>query len=573
MKVFNPRQIGLALTTFATLGLATSGTAAAATFRSIDGTGNNLANPYYGAADTQLLRLLPSDYADGISAPAGSERPSARAISNTVVSQSSSVTNSLNASDWLWQWGQFIDHDLDLTEAHQPLEPFDIPVPAGDPYFDPMGTGVQVIPFNRSIYDPATGTSPSNPRQQLNEITSFIDASNVYGSDTVRASFLRTFEGGKLKTSAGELLPFNTAGLPNANALGVLDESLFIAGDVRANEQTGLTAVHTLFVREHNRLADAMAADSETPEKAAEAGLNVDEYIYQAVRKIVGAQMQVITYNEFLPVLLGDGALEAYSGYDEAVNPGVSNEFATAAFRVGHTMLSSELQRVNNDGSSPGSLPLRDAFFTTEPILNEGIDSLLLGLASQKAQEVDTLIVDDVRNFLFGAPGAGGFDLASLNLQRGRDHGLPSYNQARIGLGLGGYSHFTEITSDLSVQNALASVYDSVNDIDLWVGGLAEEHVNGGIVGELFHTIIADQFSRTRDGDRFFYLNDEHLLSLAPDIERTTLSDIIRRNTSITNIQDDVFRVSASVPEPSAIFSLLAFGILGIGSQLWRKTE
>ncbi len=573
MKVFNPRQLSFALTTFATFGLATSGTAAAATFRTLDGTGNNPANPSYGAADTQLLRLLPSDYGDGSSAPAGSERPSPRAISNAVANQSSSVTNSLNASDWLWQWGQFIDHDLDLTEPHQPLEPFNIPVPTGDPYFDPMGTGTQVISLNRSIYDPATGTSPSNPRQQLNQITAFIDASNVYGSDAVRANFLRTFEGGKLKTSAGELLPFNTAGLPNANPLGVADDSLFLAGDVRANEQIGLTAVHTLFVREHNRLAEAMAADPETPTKAAEAGLSVDEYIYQAVRKIVGAQMQAITHNEFLPVLLGDGALEDYSGYDETVNLGISNEFATAAFRVGHTMLSPELQRVNNNGSSLGSIPLRDAFFTAEPILDEGIDSLLLGLASQKAQAVDTLIVDDVRNFLFGPPGAGGFDLASLNIQRGREHGLPSYNQARIGLGLGGYSRFAEITSDVSVQNTLASVYDSVDEIDLWVGGLAEEHVNGGIVGELFHTIIADQFSRTRDGDRFFYLHDEHLLSLAPDIEQTTLSEIIRRNTSITNIQDDVFRVSTSVPEPSALFSLLGFGILGASSQLWRKMK
>jgi len=566
MQTLKPRKLGLALTSFVALGFATSLPATAQTFRSIDGSGNNIANPDWGETDTQLLRLLPSDYEDGISAPAGSNRPSARAISNAVSSQTSSVTNSLHASDWLWQWGQFVDHDLGLTEPHEPSEPFNIAVPTGDPFFDPFGTGTQEIGLDRSIFDTTTGTGIGNPRQQINEITSYIDGSNVYGSDSVRANFLRTNDGtGKLKTSAGDLLPFNTALLPNAQSgSGPIDPSLFIAGDVRANEQIGLAATHTLFVREHNRLAEEIAA--------ADPSLSGEE-IYQRARKVVGAQIQAITYNEFLPLLLGNGAIDAYSGYDDTVNAGISNEFSTAAFRVGHTMLSPELQRINNDGTSPGSIALQDAFFTTNPILQEGIDSILFGLASQKAQEVDTLIVDDVRNFLFGPPGAGGFDLASLNIQRGREHGLPGYNQARIGLGLSAITSFADITSDLSVQNKLASIYDTVDDIDLWVGGLAENHINGGIVGELFHTIIADQFTRSRDGDRFFYLNDNYLLSMFPDVGQTTLSDVIRRNSTITNIQDDAFVVAKDVPEPSAILSLLVVGTLGMGSRLKRRLK
>ena len=387
----------------------------------------------------------------------------------------------------------------------------------------------------------------------------------VYGSDEVRADFLRTNDGtGKLKTSAGDLMPFNTAGLPNDDDSS--NTSFFLAGDVRANEQVGLTAVHTLFVREHNRLAEEIAAD--------DPGLSGDE-IYEKARKIVGAQIQVITYNEFLPLLLGEGVLEPYSGYDDTVNASVSNEFAHAAFRVGHTMLSPDLQRINNDGTSPGSLALRDSFFDTQPILDEGIDSLLLGLASQKAQNVDRMIIDDVRNFLFGPPGSGGFDLASLNIQRGRDHGLPSYNDVRIGLGLGGYTSFAQITSDVSVQNALASVYDTVDDIDLWIGGLAEDHINGGLLGEVFSEIIADQFRRSRDGDRFFYLSEEHfdhIASIVPDIESTTLSDVIRRNSSITNIQDDAFVVS-KVPEPSSMLSLFALGALGVGAAFKRQKK
>ncbi|MCP2727049.1 peroxidase family protein [Limnofasciculus baicalensis] len=108
--------------------------------------------------------------------------------------------------------------------------------------------------------------------------------------------------------------------------------------------------------------------------------------------------------------------------------------------------------------------------------------------------------------------------------------------------------------------------------MDLWMGGIAEDPVNGGSVGELFNTIISDRFRRARDGDRFFYLNDSDLLSLAPDIDTTRLSDIIRRNSTITNIQDNAF-IAKEAPEPSAAFSLFALGVLGGGLRLLRKGE
>ena len=136
------------------------------------------------------------------------------------------------------------------------------------------------------------------PRQQLNEITAWVDGSNVYGSNQERADALRTLDGtGKLKTSDGNMLPFNVDGLPNAGGSG---PNLFLAGDVRANEQLGLTAMHTLFVREHNRLAEKIGAQRS----------NWDgDRIYEKARQLVGAQIQVITYNEFLPALLGKRAM------------------------------------------------------------------------------------------------------------------------------------------------------------------------------------------------------------------------------------------------------------------------
>jgi len=178
-------------------------------------------------------------------------------------------------------------------------------------------------------------------------------------------------------------------------------------------------------------------------------------------------------------------------------------------------------------------------------IIDEGgIEPLLRGLANQLSQRVDVFIIDEVRNFLFGQPGSGGFDLASLNIQRGRDHGLPGYNDVREALGLGRVEDFSEISSDTEIQDRLSSAYGSVDNIDLWVGGLAEDLIPGSHLGELFTTILKMQFEFLRDGDRFWYelvLGDDELL----DIQNTRLSDIIRRNTLIGNeIQDDVFRVA-----------------------------
>jgi len=247
-------------------------------YRSIDGTGNNTKDLELGAANTALRRMTWQDYGDSMATMAGAERPSPRAISNALCADTFPGPNALGASDFLWQWGQFVDHDIGLTEAQGPAEPMPIAVPAGDPYFDPTSTGTATIDFNRSAYQAGTGHKLGDPRQQMNQITHFIDASNVYGSDEVRAAALRTNDGtGRLLVSAGDLLPFNSAGLPNA---GGPDPSLFLAGDVRANEQVGLITMHTLFVREHNRLAAEIAAKDPTL---------TGEEIYQEARRIVAA--------------------------------------------------------------------------------------------------------------------------------------------------------------------------------------------------------------------------------------------------------------------------------------------
>jgi peroxidase len=498
--------------------------------RNIDGTENNLGDPTLVSVDTPLLRTTAVEYADGISEPAGEDRPSARDVSNAVAAQITTETNDRYLTDITWLWGQFIDHDIDLTENADPAESFDIEVPTGDEYFDPDGTGEAVISVNRSVYDTRTGTSTADPREQINQITAFIDGSVIYGSDEERAAELRSFEGGLLAMSEGDLLPFNEAGLENA---GGTSDTLFLAGDVRANENAALTAMQTLWVREHNYWAGKLAA--ENPSLS-------DEELYQEAKAIVTAELQAITYNEYLPALLGEGAVSDYHGYDSSVDPSISNIFSTASYRYGHSALSSELLRLNNDGTTAdeGNLALLDAFFAPGEIIDNGIDSLLLGVTAQVANEIDTQIVDDVRNFLFGEPGNGGFDLAALNIQRGRDHGLADYNQVREDLGLERVTDFSEITSNPELAAKLEDLYGDVDNIDAWVGSLAEDHVAGSSMGELNQIVIVDQFERLRDGDRLWYENVFSGQELA-EIENTTLSDVIERNTDITGLRENVF--------------------------------
>jgi len=499
-------------------------------WRTIDGSSNNILHPDWGKSNIKLLRQSASRYEDNISSLAvrGINNPNPRIISNLLCKTNESIVNENNLSDMMWIWGQFLDHEIDLTpsQANNP-ETANIITPNNeeDPNEDfPDRT----ISFTRSSF-----VINNNPREQPNNISSYIDASNVYGHNTERAYYLRRLDGsGKLKTiksnNGEDILPYNNDNFSNASPGGTNPENFFIAGDIRSNENIFLTSIHILFVREHNRLCDIFVQNN--PKYT-----DFDEIIYQYARKIVIGIMQNITYNEFLPKLLGENAIDEYSGYKSNVNPGINNEFSTVGYRVGHSMLASVLHINNTD-----KITLRDAFFIPSHIQENGVDNLLLGGTKGLMQKIDTRIVEDVRSFLFGAPDEENLlDLASLNIQRGRDHGIPDYNTLRAAYGLEKVSSFTEITKDTVVSNGLAQLYNTVDDIDPWIGGLAEDHLNDANVGPLFYEIIRDQFIRLRDGDRYYYKNDDTLTdSEKMYIENTKLGDVIERNTGLENLGD-----------------------------------
>lgn len=445
-------------------------------------------------------------------------------------------TSRSQLTDLFWTFGQFVDHDLVLSPVDKDAalgEDFQIQVPEDDYFIDN-----KTLEFDRSQVF-------VDGRNTLNEHSAYLELAQVYGMDNDRADVLRTFVDGKLKTGPGNLLPKNTVA-----ALGVKvkndqdeDENLFVGGDVRANEQTLLLCMHTLWVREHNKVCDELVQLFPAWD---------DERLYQNARAIVIAEYQSILYSEWLSIVLGPGeaAPEAYS-YSESVDPTVMAFFSGAAFRFGHSMVPTHLWRMLPD-KTKALVPLRDAFFNPDLVSIYGISDYLRGGAFHVAREVDSKIVDELRNFLFtGDSDSPHMDLVSLNLQRGRDIALPTYNQARDAYGLRVLSDFSDISSSEFVWKTLEKLYEgNIDAVDAFAGGIAEDHVPGSQLGELFHAAVKDQFIRSRDGDRFFYSGinwDPLLLRAYPRLQsvlndEVKLHDIIIRNTEVTGSELEVSR-------------------------------
>ena len=540
-------------------------------FRTIDGTCNNLqpGKQTEGAAFTSFRRLIGAVYEDGISQPLGFQqafidnrpfgprRPSPRIISTSVIRDLD--INQPAATYMLMQWGQFLDHDYAYLIESSTLEGEEIecdsckpmgeclpiPVQRDDPQFGvgtlQNGNCLSFIRAGVSCVRPRGGPT-FGPRQQLNQITHWIDASNVYGSLPEEERELRAFRNGLLRegVKAGTLPEDPDPRLPCPGFT-----PCFRAGDLRVNEQVVLTVMHTIFLREHNRIARQLGI------------LNPqwnDERIYQEARKIVGAIAQVITYQEYLPVILGAGNLRTllgtYRGYNPNIDGGLPNSFGAAAYRIGHSQIQEAFTRIDQFGRTLRPLPLVKAFFNPRAFFdNGGTDTFLRGLLSQQSRRIDEFVTRTLTNRLFERKDEPGTDLASLNIQRGRDHGLPSYrvfrNFCANRFGLSGR------IQNQSTIDTLRRLYNSVDDIDLWVGGLAETPLPGAIIGPTFACIFALTFRGLREGDRFYYENPgvftpEQLI----EIKKSSLSRVVCDNAdNINEVQRNAF--STILPKES----------------------
>ncbi|XP_060824989.1 uncharacterized protein LOC132911950 isoform X1 [Bombus pascuorum] len=501
-------------------------------YRTFDGSCNRPMQ--WGASMTPFRRVLAPNYADGVEAPrratTGAELPSAREVSLKV--HKPSPSSNPHFTVMLAVYGQFLDHDITATAISQGIngtsisccppsvghpECFPVPVSSGDPVFDVAGR--TCMDFVRSAPAPQCKLGP---RQQLNQVTAFIDGSAIYGSDQDTARKLREFSGGRLKM---QLTPDNRTLLPpsmnpndgcNRETEKLRGRYCFAAGDARANENLHLTTMHLLWARQHNRIAEQLTKINPSWN---------DETLYEESRRIVGAQLQHITYQEFIPIILGEQETNLRdlkplrSGYrqwtvnDSNINPSIANSFAAAAFRFAHTLLPGLMKMTDEQEGTSSYVELHRMLFNPYSLYAEGgVKSSVTSATRNMIQMTSTHVTSQLTNHLFEDPIANvtvpcGLDLVSLNIQRGRDHGLPGYAKWREYCGLGKLKTFSDLEGHLDPQalQEISSLYESIYDIDLYTGALAELPRAGGIVGPTFTCLIADQFVRLQRGDRFWY--------------------------------------------------------------------
>lgn len=494
--------------------------------RTLSGQCTSPVNSIWGQARFAQFSYIKNSSSD---VPTGQELKSSREISNIVFRQTANTVNSHGLNELFTYFGLFLDHNLAATPLNMP-DRMDIVVPPSDPHLS-----VATISFSRSMRG-LTGIG--NNRRAINAMTSAVDLGGVYGTNDLRNTALLEndrFGGltGRMKTSGDNLMPLNSV-----NAFNAPDPSdrFFLAGDSRSNENPILTAMHTIFLREHNHFAELVKQriPSLPPRD-----------VYEYARKLNIAQFQKIVYEEFYPAILRRG-LAPYRGF-KRVNPTVSDLFAGAAFRFGHTLVGMNLPRRGPSGPLP-PLETADAFFRPASTFSSAeLDNLLRGVANSFAQEADVQVVDLIRNFLFTpVKGQPTLDLISFDIQRGRDHALPKFNEIRALLGITKATSFQSITRDPNVVELLQKAYDnSIDDVEAFVGMLAEDRIPGSGMGRTVAAVWREEFTRLRDGDQFFYLNTRKLPSLLRarfrDFEQMllrrsldTFRQVLTRNSNLT---------------------------------------
>jgi len=649
-RVWRRRSLGLTLVALTTISAVSVARPAAAEdggasdapilgiweVQSLSGVNNNEFFPHTGQAGVNYFRVASPRYADGLSRPVAG--PNSRLISNRVFNDvHQNLFSERRVTQWGFTWGQFIDHTIGLrddvgTTANIPFSTTD----TLETFTDSLG----VVPFVRS--KAASGTGVNNARQQANTVSTWIDASAVYGDTDTRLDWLRegTVDGNPDNNGANLLMPNNY--LPRRDSRGnastaptvQVDGRLLatpgkaaVAGDVRANENIALTATQTLFAREHNRIVSLLPASMSAQNK------------YQLARAVVIAEQQYITYTQFLPAM--GVQLPAYNGYNPDIDSTLANEFATVGYRA-HSQVHGELEieteaarysaatlaalenqgvEVTVDGADVDiAVPINVASFNPDLVSSIQLGPLLKGIGGESEYKNDEEIDNQLRSVLFQVPVAGNtacldgptlpecfrgvVDLGAIDIERGRDHGMPSYNQLRNAYGLPSKTSFRAITGEASeafpvdplltpgnevndpnsldftalfdingnpialgspdaadaatrgvlrtpLAARLKAIYGSVSNVDAFVGMVAEPHVAGAEFGELQLAIWKEQFQASRDGDRFFYLNDplQSFIRQNYGIDyRRTLAQVIAANTDIplADLAANVFVGSAA---------------------------
>ena len=537
-------------------------------FRTADSTCNNLQNPLWGAANTAFSRLCPSAYEDGIQVPVGFTQqssgnpfgpgwPSARHISQQIFRDE---PDRIPLTHLATSMAQFVAHDLDqMGEFATPaceetcdLEEFSsfcypILVRRNDPVFGRRGDNMgRCLPLPRSVGECIQSSLFSMPRQQINQVTHYLDGSAVYGSTASATASLRSFQCGQMRvgqragTNKGDP-PFGPIGLTTNGT------PFFSFGDIRGNAMTALMVFQAMFLREHNRLAREFARMNPCWD---------DERIFQEARKVLGALIQIFTYEELLPAVFGKPAFRkyigSYKGYDPNVQGTIHNEFANAALRFVHSMLSDSFARLDVDGNPLpiGPLGLWESFLNTlQYFISGGTDPLIRGYLQDRSRKSDEFMIA-VFTSQFNAPSEGelGQDVASRDIQRGREHGFPPYRHyARLCQRM--FNTRPRITGQSARR--LRNVYgrSAFNDaMDLYVGSLAEDHLEDSHIGPTQACILSITFNNIRSGDRFWWQNPGIFTKCQRDSLKT-----IKLSKMLCDNGDNIPMIKKNVFQPGGV--------------------
>jgi Ca2+-binding RTX toxin-like protein len=450
-----------------------------------------------------------------------------------------------------------------------------------------------------------------------------------------------------------------TIGLENpGNEPGVYDNELldahFVAGDGRANENIGLTAVHHVFHAEHNRLAEHtkvtvletrdlafinewLAVDitqselnslpATLPTDAAALKTLLDSFawdgerLFQAAKFGTEMQYQHLVFEEFArKVQPNINVFLVPDGFDTMMDPTIFAEFAHVVYRFGHSMLTESIDQFD-PSFNPNHISLIQGFlnptaFTSPDGVDDGIaaGAIIRGMTRQVGNEIDEFVTSALRNNLLGLP----LDLATINLARGRDVGMPSLNEARrtffdmtnqdalltpytswidfagnlkheasiinfvaaygthsliagettaegkrdaamtliFGTPFGKFAanpNFvmpTDAEAFLNGTGSYASNLGGLENVDLWIGGLAEKIMPfGGMLGSTFNFVFEAQMELLQSGDRFYYLQRLDGLHLFGEMENNSFAAMMMRNTDATHLPSDVFSTPGLILE------------------------
>ena len=632
--------------------------------RTLSGAGNNTGHSGYGAADTPFIRLTDAHYGDYDAATGNRninpifDNLDARAISDILGAQEIDLPNAANGANiFFMAFGQYFDHGLDFLGKSS----LNGTIAIGGAGYSPLASANNPADLTRGSVVPGTATGTP---QHINKTSAFVDQNQAYGSNTLVGQLLREsdgatgfgshlfqgaddpsnpalkllptlrelldhhrlaetefangktlleyyptlwtaatgYNGAVVAQLAGDFMGSTHALLLDTNpGINLLDH--YVAGDGRANENISLTAMHTIWARNHNFHVENLEA----------AGfVGTAEEMFQAAKVLNEAEYQRVVFDEFADTLIGGirgTGSHGHDKYDPNATASISHEFAAAVYRVGHSLISDTLTVIGSDGQ-PKDVRLVDAFLNptndaasfTGPLppgyvpqpgyAQIGADAVIGGTMMQAAEEVDFNIVDAVRNDLVRIRA----DLFAFNVARGRDVGLGTLNQVRADLrdsndpyveeavGFAGnldpyaswedfqarnnlsntvINQFKQAYPDLVLAAADIAAFRAINPdiaialradgsgvvkgidrVDLWVGGLAEKHINGGMVGQTFWVVLQEQFDRLQQADRFYYTDRLDNFDLYENIiDGQNFADIIARNTGLTGLPELVFEV------------------------------